>query len=67
MGRGQLRSVCKGWARPGPAPRAGRVGYEAWRKAVRVKQRGDEVGNDRTELKPVGLPAVREKERVNIG
>lgn len=32
-----------------------------------VKQRGDEVGSDRTELKPAGLPAVREKERVNIG
>lgn len=55
LGRGQLRSVCKGWARPEPAPQGRKGGVGGMERGNGVKQRGDEVWGDRTELKPVGL------------
>lgn len=51
------------------APQDGKEGWWAvgvwwgWRKVMGVKQRRDEVGSDReTELKPVGLSAMRKRE-----
>lgn len=66
MGRGWLHSVCKGWAAASArAHRMGRVvvGAVGMEEGNGVKQRRDEVGSDReTELKPVGLPAMRKRE-----
>lgn len=66
MGRGWLHSVCKGWATAlAWAPQDGKGGGSAvgMEGGNGVNQRRDEVGSDReTELKPVGLPAVRKRE-----
>lgn len=66
MGRGWLHSVCKGWtAALAWAPRDGKGGGAAvgMKEGNGVKQNRDEVGNNReTELKPVGLPAMRKKQ-----
>lgn len=65
MGRGQLRSVCKGWAGPGPKPhRTGRRVREAvgMEEGNGVKQRRDEVGSDRNRAQTC-RPASREEER----
>ena len=66
MGRGWLPSVCKGWATAlAQVPQDGKGGGGAvgMEEGDGVKQRRDEVGSDReTELKPVGLPAMRKRE-----
>lgn len=66
MGRGRLHSVCKGWATAlarAPQDRKGDGGAVGMEEGSGVRQRRDEVGSDReTELKPVGLPAVRKRE-----